>query len=103
MEPVLFKKKLFISVFRVTIFFQFGSTKSSLNILLQYTQNLEENIQTLYTKLVTNYDNQKTYKAPQRNLTYVSLLTSFSQELNNYRCKMIVLYTQLHNMFNTSD
>ena len=50
MEPVLFEKipniKLFRSIFRVTMFFQFGSTKSSLNILLQYTQGQEENIQT---------------------------------------------------------
>ena len=107
MESVLFKKlpniKLSRSVFRVTTFFQFGSIKFSVNILLQYAQELEENIQTLYTKLVTNYYNQKTLKAPERNLTYVFLLTSCFQELNNYRCQMIVLYTQLYNMFNTSN
>ena len=83
------------------MFFQFGSTKSSSNTLPQYAQDLEENIQALYTKLVTNYDNQKTYKAPQWKLTCVSFLTSCSQELNNYKHEMIVLYTQLDNMSNT--
>ena len=96
MELVLFEKlpdiKLSRSVFRITIFFKFGSTKSSLNILLQYAQGLEENIQTLHTRLVTNNDNQKSYKATQRNITYASLLTSCSQEVNNYKCKIIVIY-----------
>ena len=52
--------KLSRSVFRATTFFQYSSMKSSLNILLQHAQNLEENIQTLYTKLITNHDDQKT-------------------------------------------
>ena len=43
MELVLFKKlhniKLSCSVFRVTILFQFDSTKSTLNILLKYAQD----------------------------------------------------------------
>ena len=68
------------------MFSQFNSMKSSLNILLQYTQNLEENIQTLYTKLVTNHDNQKTYKAPQCNLTYVSLLTPMGWITIDIKC-----------------
>ena len=53
MELVLFEKlpniKLSRSVFRVT-FFQFDSTKPSLNLLFQYAQDLEENMETLYTK-----------------------------------------------------
>ena len=69
--------KLSRSVFSITTFFQFYSTKSSLNILLQYTQDPEENIQTLYSKLVTDNYYQKTYDAPQWNLSYASLLTSF--------------------------
>ena len=85
------------SVCSVTMFFQFSSPKSSWNMLLQYPQNLEENIQTL---LVTNY-NKKTYKAPQQNLNYVSLLTSCSQELTNYRNQLTMSHTQLYNMFNT--
>ena len=68
-EWVLFEKlhniKLSRSVFRVTTFFQFNSTKSSLNLLLQYAQDLEEDIKTLYTELVTDNHNQKTYDTAQ--------------------------------------
>ena len=82
MELVLFEKlpniKLSRSVFRITtFFFQFESTYSSSNTLLQYTLDLEENVQSLYTQLVRD-TNQKAYDAPKRNLTYTSLLTSFS-------------------------
>ena len=104
MELVLFEKlpniKLSRSVFRVTIFFQFDSTKSSLNILLQYAQDLEENIQTLYTKLVTDNNDQKTYDALQWNLSYASLLTSCSNEIYNCKCQIIDLHTHLHDIFN---
>ena len=66
MELVLFEKlpdiKLSRLIFRVTTF---SCTKSSLNILLQYTKGLGQNIQTLYTRLVTNNGNQKTYEAPK--------------------------------------
>ena len=68
LEPVLFEKlhniKLSCSVFRVTTLFQFDSTKSTLNTLLEYTQDLDENLKTLYSKLVmnTNYDH-KSYDA----------------------------------------
>ena len=89
MEPVLFKKlpniKLSRSIFRVTTFFQFSYTQASLNILLQYAHDLEGNIQTLYTRLVTKND-EKSYEALQWNFTYVSLLTSCSKELNSYKC-----------------
>ena len=43
MEPLLFEKlhniKLSHSIFRVITFFQFDSTKSALNTLLEYTQD----------------------------------------------------------------
>ena len=39
----------------------------------------------------------------QKNLTHASLLTSCSQQVNNYKCQTIELYTQLHNMFCTLD
>ena len=64
MEPVLFEKshniKLSQSVFRITTFFQFDSTQVALNILLQYTHNFNENLETLYSKLVINnvYDSR---------------------------------------------
>ena len=68
LEPVVFEKlhniKLSHSVFRVTTFFQFNSMKSALNILFQYAHDLDENLKTLYSKLVTNnnYDH-KSYGA----------------------------------------
>ena len=57
MEPVLFQKLHNIAItlsFRLTTFFQFDSTKSSLNILLQYAHDLDKNLKTLYSKLVRN-------------------------------------------------
>ena len=46
LEPVLFEKlhniKLLHSVFRVTTFFQFASTKPALQILLQYIMILKK-------------------------------------------------------------
>ena len=71
MIPVLFEKlhnikSVTCSVFRVTTFFQFDSTKYALNTLLEYAQDLDENLKTLYSKLVTNnnYDH-KSYDANQ--------------------------------------
>ena len=105
MELVLFEKlpniKLSRSVFRVTTFLQFDSTKFSLNLLLQYTQDLEENIKTLFTKLVTDNHCQKTYDTGQQNVIYASLLTSCSNKLNNSKCQIIYLHTQLCEIFNT--
>ena len=53
-EPILFEKlyniKLSCSVFRVSAFFEFDSTKFALNTLLKYTQDLHENLKTLYSK-----------------------------------------------------
>ena len=60
MEPVLFEKhhniKLLSSVSRVTTFFQFDSTEAALSILLQYMDDLDKNLKTLCSKLVTNYN-----------------------------------------------
>ena len=70
MEPVLFEKlhntKLSCSSFRVTIYFQFDSTKTALNTLLKYTQDLDENLKTLYSELVMNNNNDhKSYDTGQ--------------------------------------
>ena len=68
-ELVLFEKlphiKLSRSIVRVTTFLQFSSTISSLNILLQYTQGLEENIKILNTRLVTNNETRKHMRPPK--------------------------------------
>ena len=85
MEPVLFEKlhniKLSTSVFRVTTFFQFDSTKSSLNILLNYTQDLEENLKKLYSKLITynNYDHKSdNTNNNNKAVLYSDLLTGYT-------------------------
>ena len=58
MEPVLFEKlhniKLSCSIFRVTTFYQFYSTKNALNTLFAYAQELDANLKTLYSELVKN-------------------------------------------------
>ena len=105
MELVLFEKlhniKSSRSVFRVTTFFQFDSTKSSLNNLLEYGQDSDDNIKTLYAKLVTNNYDQKTYDANKQNLSYASILTSCSNEFWNCKCQITDLCTQLYDIFNT--
>ena len=55
----------------------------------------------MYTNLITNNNDQKTYDAAQQNLIYASLLMLSSQEVNNCKHQIIELYTQLHNMFKT--
>ena len=59
MELVIFKKKLLDIkllhlVFRATTFFHLDSTKVALSILLQYAHDFNENLKTLYSKLVIN-------------------------------------------------
>ena len=79
LEPVLFEKlhniKLSNSVFTVTTFFQFKSTKAALDILLQYMHNFNKNLKALYSKLDTNNDfDHKSYDVRQHVLTYLALL-----------------------------
>ena len=61
MEPILFEKlhkiKLSCSVFRVSTFLQYDSTKHTLNTLLPDAQELEANLKTLYLELVSNNNN----------------------------------------------
>ena len=87
MEPVKFEKldniKLSHSIFRITTFFQFDPSKNALNTSLEYTQDLDANLKTLYLELVRNniYDH-KSYDANQRNLSYSPLLASCSETVN---------------------
>ena len=79
LEPVLFEKlhniELFQPVFRVTMFFQLNSMKAALSILLHYVYDFDENLKTLYSKLVTNNDfDHKSYDVRQCILTYLALL-----------------------------
>ena len=71
LEPVLFYKlhniRFSHSVFRVTTFFQFKSTKAALQILPKYVHDFEENLKTLYLKLVSSNDfDHKSYDVGQR-------------------------------------
>ena len=92
MEPVLLEKlhyiKLSCSVFRVTTFFQFDSTKFALNTLLEFAQDLDENLKTFYSKLVTNNNTyeQKMHDTNQWNLSYSALLTLCCDEILD--CKL---------------
>ena len=107
-EPVLFKKlhniKLTCSVFRVTTFFKFDSTKSALNTLLEYAKGLDGNLKTLYWKLVTNnnYDH-KSYDANQQNLSYSALLTLCSDQILDFKLQIADLKIKLNNIFTTLD
>ena len=108
MEAVLFEKlhniKLSCSVFIVTTFFQFNSTKYALNTLLKYAQDFNENLKSLYSKLVTNnnYDH-KSYDTNQWNVSYSALLTLCSDEISGCKLQIADLNTQLNNIFTTLD
>ena len=101
-KPALFKKlhniKLSHSVFRVTTFFQFDSTKSTLNILLEYAHDLDKNLKT-HAKLVTNnnYDH-KSYDARQWIISYSALLKWCSDELSDCKLQIAQLTSQVNNI-----
>ena len=94
MEPVLFEKlhdiKLSCSVFLVTTFFQFDSTKVALTILLQYAHNFNENLKTLCSKLVINnvFDSRSHNKREVSCLTllYLTQVLSNLQTVNSRSC-----------------
>ena len=108
LEPVLFEKlhniKLSHSVFRVTTFLQFESTKAVLEILLQYAHDFEENLKILYSKLVTNNSfDHISYDARQHVLTYLTLLKLCTDELTDCKSQITQLITQINNSFATLD
>ena len=106
LEPVLFEKlhniKLSHSMFRVTNFFKFESTKAALEILLQYEYNFEENLKALYSKLVTNNEiDHKSYDVRQCVLTYSALLKLCMDELADCKCQIAQLTTLVNNIFDS--
>ena len=107
MEPVLFESlyniKLLHSVVRVTTFFKFSSTKVALSIL-QYAHDFDENLQTLYSKVVMNniYDS-KAHNERQCILSYWALLKLRSNKLANCKVQIRQLITQVDNIFTTID
>ena len=94
--------KLSQSIFRVTTFFQFDSTKNTLNTLLEYTQDLDANLKTLYSELVkNNNDDHKSYDTNQQNIFYSALLTSCLDEISDCKLQITELNLQLNNIFTT--
>ena len=108
MEPVLFEKlhdiKLSHSVFRVTTFLQFNSTKVALNILLQYMHDFNENLKTLYSKLViNNIFDSRSHNERQHILSYSALLNSSFEEPADCKIQIMQLTGQVDNIFTTFD
>ena len=108
LEPVLFEKlhniQLSHSVFRVTTFFQYESTKAAVEIVLQYAHDFKENLKTLYSKLVTNNElNHKSYDIRQCVLTYLALLKLCTDELTDCKSQIAQLTTQVNHIFSTLD
>ena len=90
------------SVFRVTTFFQFKSTKAALDILLYYVHDFNENLKTLYPKSVTNNNfDHKSYDVRQYILTYSSLLKLCSGEFMDCKLQIMQLTSQVNNIFAT--
>ena len=90
--------------FRVTTFVQFYSIKAVLNILLHCVHNFNENLKTLYSKLVTNNDfEHKSYDARQHVLSYSGLLKLCSDKLLNCKFQIMHLTSQVDNIFATLD
>ena len=72
------------------------TTKSTLNTPLEYTQDLDENLKTLYSKLITNKScDHKSYDTNQQNLSYSTLLMSCSAEILDCKFQIADLNMQL--------
>ena len=108
LKPVLFEKlhniKLSQSVFQVTTFFQFISTKAAQRILLHYAQDFNKTLKTLYSKLVTNNNfDHKSYDVRWCILTHWTLLKLCSDELMDCKFQIIQLTSQVNNIFAALD
>ena len=91
-------------MFRVTSFFQFPSTKTALQTLLQYMHDLEDNLIILYSKLVKNNDlDHKSYDVRQHVLTYSALLKLCTDDLTDCKSQITQLTTQVNHIFITLD
>ena len=107
LEPVLFEKpnniKLSQSVFHYPVL-PIQSTKAALSILFHYAHDFNENLKTLYSKLVINNDfDHKTYDVNQHILTYLDLLILYSDELPDCKFQIMHFTSQINNIFATLD
>ena len=103
MEAVLFEKlhniKLSHSLFRITTFFQFDSSKITLSILLQNGHDFDKYLKTLYSKLViNNIFHSKSHNERQCILSYSALLRLSSEELVNHKVQIVQLTIQVDNI-----
>ena len=108
LEPVLYEKlhniKLSCSVLRVATFFQFESTKTALENLLQYMHCFEDNLTILYSKLVTNNkQDHKSYDVRLCVLMYSALLKLCMDEITDCKSQITQLITQVIHIFSTLD
>ena len=102
LQPVLLKKLHTWSVFRVTTFFQFKSTKAALDILPHYMHDFDKNLKTQYSKLVTNNDfDHGSYDVRKCSLTYSALLRLCSDELAEGKLQITQLTIQTNNIVAT--
>ena len=91
-------------MFRVTTFFQFTSTKTALQILLQYVHDFKDNVTILYSKLVNNNDLDHTsYDVRQHILMYSALLKLYTDELTDFKSQITQLTTEVNHIFTTLD
>ena len=91
-------------MFKVTTFFQFASTKTTLQILFLYTHDFEDNLTILYSKLVNDNDiDYKSYDARQCVLMYSALLKLCTDELTDCKSQIKQLTTQANHILTTLD
>ena len=94
--------KLSHSVFRVTTFSQFASTKTALQILLQYAWDFENNLTTLYVQLIIDNDH-KSYDVRPQDLTSSALHKLCTDELADCKSQIKQLTTQDNCILTTLD
>ena len=90
------------SVFSATTFFQFTSTKTALQILLQYAWDFENNLTTLYAQLISD-DNQKSYNVRKWVLTYSAHLKLCTDEFADCKSQINQLTTKANWILTTLD
>ena len=86
-------------MFRVTTIFQLASTKTALQILLQYSHDFEANLTTPYSKLVNNNDIDHKLKM----FAYSALLKLFKDELTDCKSQINQLTSQINFILTTLD
>ena len=88
----------------VTTFFHFASTKTALQILFQYVHDFQDNLTTLYSKLVDDNDiDPKSYDVRQHVITFSALLKLCMDEVTDCKSQINQLTTQFKCILITLD